>query len=122
MVDFSRMTDFIDDFMINMYFSDLESFEKEYQNEIKSLRFKVNQVSYSSEKKVLENYTKQLEVKEKEFFYSIACKMNEIRKCSISGLVYTLNPFATIFNENFMNYIFETENEDRNLISFLSLD
>ena len=45
--------------------------------------------------------------------------MNEIRKGSISGLIYILNPFLTIYNERFTNYLVESEIEDKNLLSFL---
>ena len=114
-----EILEFIDDFMINTYFSISQTFEEEAQDLIKSLRFKIYQASNSSEELVCENYKKQLENKEKEFFYNIVLQMNAIRKGSISGLIYFLNPFLTIYNERFNNFLIESEIEDKNLLSFL---
>jgi hypothetical protein len=105
--------------MINAYFSNIQTFEEESQSLIKSLRFKLYQSSNSSEELVYENYKTQLENKERELFYNVGLRMNEIRKGSISGLIYILNPFLTIYNERFTNYLVESEIEDKNLLSFL---
>lgn len=114
-----EIMEFIDDFMINTYFSISQTFEEEQQKLIKNLRFKIYQASNSSEELVCENYKKQLENKEKEFFYNIALQMNTIRKGSISGLIYVLNPFLTVYNERFNNCLIESDIEDNNLLSFL---
>lgn len=118
---FEEVLELIDDFMINTYFSNICIFEEEHQSLIKSLRFKLYQASNSSENLVYENYKTQLENKERELFYNVALKMNEIRKGSISGLIYFLNPFLTIYNERFTNYLVESEIEDKNLLSFLEI-
>jgi len=117
----SQIKEFLDDFMINSYFLNLKSFEEKDQNEINVLRFKMNQAFYSKDvnQKVGEYYKKQLEEKEDKFFYNIAIKFSELRKCSIAGLILIENTNMNIYSEEFNNYIIESEIEDKNLLYFL---
>jgi hypothetical protein len=115
-----QVLEFIDDFMVNAYFSNLELFEGTQQKIIKELRFKMNQAFHSSKNKIGENYKMQLQESEKEFFCNTAKKLSEIRKDSISGIIYILNPFLTIYNDEFAKYLVESDVEDNQLISFLN--
>jgi hypothetical protein len=117
-----QIIEFIDDFMVNTYFSSSKIFEQEEQNQIKSLRFKINQSKHSFDLKVEEVYKKQLNKLENEFLYNVATKLIKIRKESVSAIICILNPFLTIFNEKFNNYLVESDIDEKNLLSFLSKD
>jgi hypothetical protein len=118
----NKTKEFIDDFMINLYFSNLSFYEGAQQSKIKSWRFKMNEAFHCKglrSETDIEYYKKELKNAENDLFYNAAIDMMEIRKTSVTGIIYISNPSLTIGNEEFAKYLFESDMEDQRLLAFL---
>lgn len=114
--------EFIDDFMINFYFSNLPFYEGTQESKIKSCRFKMNEAIHCkglrSETEIT-HYKNEFKKAETDLFYNAAVNMMEIRKTSVTGIIYISHPSLTIGNEEFAKYLFESDMEDQCLLAFL---
>jgi hypothetical protein len=119
---FNKTKEFVDDFMVNFYFANLNFYEGSLQSKIKDLRFKMNEAFHCKglrNESEVEQFKKELKETEKDLFYSVAVNMNEIRKTSVNGVICVSHPSLTIGNDEFSKYLFESDLEDKKLLSFL---
>ena len=116
-----KTKEFIDDFMVNLYFSNLYFYEGVQQSKIKTLRFKMNEASHCKglrNESEIEQFRTDLKEAEDDLFYNAVVNMIEIRKICVTSIVYISHPSLTIGNEEFTKYLFESDIEDKNLLSF----